>query len=117
MLLSATNKFGQIDYLSTYVRNILFGISVTKLLKNAGKSTKPFMIRHLVFSSNKNVPEKVPERNKLKAAVNLMTLPLLELLPGLTVKVLLQTSLNIFDDVLFKAVCEPPLLQHFYFLP
>lgn len=39
------------------------------------------MIRHLVFSSNKNVPEKVPERNELKAAVNIMTLPLLELLP------------------------------------
>lgn len=70
--------------------NIWFGISGTELLKNAGKSIKPFVIRHLVFSSNKNVPEKVPGRSKLKAAVNLMTLPLLELLPGLTVIAMIE---------------------------
>lgn len=70
--------------------NIWFGISGTKLLKNAGKSTKHFMITHLIFSGNKNVPEKVPERNKLKAVVNLMTLPFFELLPGLTVIAMIE---------------------------
>jgi len=90
-VLSATNKFGQIDcQLLLEIWNIWFGISGTKLLKNAGKSTKPFIIRQLVFSSNKNISEKVPEKNKLKAAVNLMTLPLLELLPGLTVIAMIE---------------------------
>lgn len=47
------------------------------------------MIIHLVFNSNKKL-DIILVRNKLKAAANLLTLPLLELLPGLTVIVMME---------------------------
>lgn len=96
------------------IRNIWFGISGTELLKNAGNSTKPFLIRNLVFKINR----KSPQKEQIKGAIDLRTLPLLELVPGLTGFAMIEWGRQDYIFLMMswlKLYVSPLYFQHLYF--